>query len=60
MKNNHSWNYADLRAKFPLTSKMSLILLLAASSSLSANGNAVQSNEIMLPPPHQPLVSRLM
>lgn len=51
MKNNHSWNYADLRAKFPLTSKMSLILLLAASSSLSANGNAVQSNEIMLPPP---------
>ena len=51
MKNNHSWNYADLRAKFPLTSKMSLILLLAASSSLSANGKAVQSNEIMLPPP---------
>ena len=51
MKNNHSWNYADLRAKFPLTSKMSLLLLLAASSSLSANGNAVQSNEIMLPPP---------
>ena len=54
MKSNHSWNYAGFRqyfrAKFPLTSRMSLILLFAASSSVSANdGSAVRANDVLLP-----------
>lgn len=55
MKSNLSWNYAEFRqyfrAKFPLTSRMSLILLLAASSSVSAaNGSAVRSDDVLPPP----------
>ena len=54
MKSNLSWNYAEFRqyfrAKFPLTSRMSLILLLAASSSVSAaNGSAVRSDDVLPP-----------
>ena len=56
MKSNYSWNYAGFRqyfrAKFPLTSRMSLILFLAASSSVSASdGSAVRLNSALLPPP---------
>lgn len=55
MKSNHSWNYAGFRqyfrAKFPLTSRMSLILLFAASSSVSAaDGSVVRSNDALLSP----------
>ena len=54
MKSNYSWNYAGFRqyfrAKFPLTSRMSVILLLAASSSVSAaDGSAVRSDGVLPP-----------
>lgn len=55
MKSKNSWKNAGfrqcIRAKFPLTSRMSLMLLLAASSSVSAHGgNAVDAHKVLLSP----------
>lgn len=55
MKSKNSWNNAGfrqcIRAKFPLTPRMSLMFLLAASSSVSAyGGNAVDAHKVLLSP----------